>query len=297
MAELSGKIIQELVLILRPFMRDKQERQAYLTMALGTNATVSNRLAWDTPVDVFIPQMVNELVLSGEITSGKPAICALLEVIYESTSVDIQPKIQSLSLQLKEELTLDKVSEVYRQDVEEYFTITLNKLREQGCLDIRNNFIHGNNEFKYVARIIDFELPFGLINMRGETFFMFSEFSYINMKILQRFSAQSLDRAKKLVNSSLIGQALYNFRVPTNICFAVAIVDILDDRTAAEVQTTNPLDHRLDLLWYEVPVIYEITQKRLYFYNQPSNFFENFKGEIVWKKLREVIQNLLSINC
>jgi len=76
MPEISGEIIQELLLILRPFMWDKQQRRSYLFIALGTNANVLNRLVWDTSVDVFIPQMVNELLVSGETTSGKPAICA-----------------------------------------------------------------------------------------------------------------------------------------------------------------------------------------------------------------------------
>ncbi|MGH8002237.1 MAG: hypothetical protein ACREPR_23110 [Brasilonema sp.] len=65
------------MLILTPFMRDKQQRQAYLELALGTNSPVLNLLVWDTSADVFIPQMVNKLVAFGEITSGKPALCAL----------------------------------------------------------------------------------------------------------------------------------------------------------------------------------------------------------------------------
>ncbi|MBD2205545.1 WD40 repeat domain-containing protein [Calothrix sp. FACHB-1219] len=96
MPEISGEIIQELLLILSPFMWDKQQRRSYLVIALGINANVLNRLVWDTPVDVFIPHMVNELLVFGETTSGKPAICALLEVIRENVGVDKQLEIDNL---------------------------------------------------------------------------------------------------------------------------------------------------------------------------------------------------------
>ncbi|KYC44047.1 hypothetical protein WA1_02585 [Scytonema hofmannii PCC 7110] len=296
MAELSGEIIQELSRVLRPFMWDKQQRQSYLVMALGTNANVLNRLVWDTSVDVFIPQMVKELVAFEEIASGKPALCILLEVIRENVGVDIQPKIDNLLQQIREELIKkeNQVPKIYSQVLDEYFTVTLDKLREQGCLDIRKNQIHSHCKFSYVAKISDFELSFGIFSMRGEAFFLFSEFASINMKILQRFTSQCSEWAREKVNPSTVGQAIYNFRAPTHLCFAVAIVDTVDDKTVSEVQTTNPLDHSLDLLWYEVPVIYELSRKKLYFYNKPSNFWENFKGEVVWKKLRTVIQDILS---
>ncbi|MUG93169.1 hypothetical protein F7734_12295 [Scytonema sp. UIC 10036] len=104
MAELNGEIIQELSRVLRPFMWDKQQRQSYLVMALGTNANVLNRLVWDTSVDVFIPQMVRELVAFGEINSGKPAVCTLLEVIRENVGVDIQQTIDNLLQKIIQEL-------------------------------------------------------------------------------------------------------------------------------------------------------------------------------------------------
>lgn len=104
MAEISGVIIQEVSLVLSPFMWDKQQRQSYLFIALGTNAKVLNRLVWDTPVDVFIPQMVKELVAFGEIAPEKPALCILLEVIRENVGLDNQVKIDSLIKKIREEL-------------------------------------------------------------------------------------------------------------------------------------------------------------------------------------------------
>ncbi|MBD2198398.1 MULTISPECIES: hypothetical protein [Calothrix] len=116
MAELSGQIIQELLLVLRPFMWDKQQRRSYLFIALGTNATVFNHMVWDTPVDVFIPQMVNELILSGEIAPGKPAICALLEVIRENVGVDKQLEIDNLQQKIIKELTKKERSSSVQTD-------------------------------------------------------------------------------------------------------------------------------------------------------------------------------------
>ncbi|NJM74148.1 MAG: NACHT domain-containing protein [Scytonema sp. RU_4_4] len=104
MAQVSGKIIQELLLILTPFMRDKQQRQAYLELALGTNSPVLNLLVWDTSADVFIPQMVNTLVAFGEIIPGKPALCALLEVVRGLVGLDKQLEIDNLLQRIREEL-------------------------------------------------------------------------------------------------------------------------------------------------------------------------------------------------
>jgi len=102
---ISNNLIQKLLLLLRPYMKDDMERSAYLIRALGTDAPVLYRLDWDTPVNVFIPNMVKELVDFGKIAPGKPALCALLEVICEDVGVDIKARIDELLRQLREELT------------------------------------------------------------------------------------------------------------------------------------------------------------------------------------------------
>jgi nucleoside phosphorylase len=66
---------------------------------------VLNRLVLNTPVDVFITSMVKELVDFGKIAPGKPALCALLEVIREDVGVDIKARIDELLRQLRDELT------------------------------------------------------------------------------------------------------------------------------------------------------------------------------------------------
>ena len=181
-----------------------------------------------------------------------------------------------------------------RQTLNQYLDGTLNRLKQQGCLDIQKNVISGSQHFNYVARISDFELPFGPLSTRGEAIFLFSKFASITMPILQHFSGECLQWARGKVNPKAAGQAFYNFRVPTHLCFAIALVDQLDAETKAAIQTANPIDRRVDILWYEVPVVYGLNDKQLYFYSGPANFFDHFKGEIAWKQIRPVIQQLLS---
>jgi hypothetical protein len=178
-----------------------------------------------------------------------------------------------------------------RQTLEQYFKTTLAKLKQKGCLDIRQNVTHSSIQFNYIAKIKDFEAGLG---MRGEAFFLFSEFTDLKMPTLQQFSAQSMVYARKSVSPDAAGQAFFNFRVPTHLCFAIAIVDELDPETRTSIRTTNPFDLRVDMLWYEIPVVYELSQQKLYFYDQPTNFLEQFKGEIVWEQLRSLIQEILS---
>ena len=102
---ISNDRIQQLLSILRPYFRNEHERRAYLMRALGTDTSVLNRLAMNTPVDTFIPTMIEELVLVGNIAPGKPALCGLLEVIREDVGVDKKAKIDELLRQLPDELT------------------------------------------------------------------------------------------------------------------------------------------------------------------------------------------------
>lgn len=101
---ISGEIIQKLLLLLRPHLQDEKERKGYLIRALGTKADALN-LIWSQPVNTFVPEMIKELEAFGEITPGKPALSALLEVIREDVGVDIEARINELLRQLTEELT------------------------------------------------------------------------------------------------------------------------------------------------------------------------------------------------
>jgi hypothetical protein len=177
-----------------------------------------------------------------------------------------------------------------RQECDRYLDGTLQRLEQLGSPEILKDEIRNGRRFNYIAKVVDFEPGLG---MRGEAFFMFAEFVSINMNALKRFSTQSSQCARERVSPSATGQAFYDFRVPTHFCFAIALVDQVDETTAIEIRTTNPFQHRVDLLWYEIPVVYELNQQRLHYYDKASSFWEHFRGEIVWEPLRAVIQQVL----
>lgn len=216
------------------------------------------------------------------------------KVYYQNNDEAIQALIQVIRA------SQDKNSEVEyfrtieacnnRQAIEQYFEKVLQKLRQQGCLEIRQNVLNTGILFNYIARVKDFKAGF---RMRSEAFFMFSEFTSLKITTLQQFSAQSMVCAREAVSLDAAGQAFFNFRVPTHFCFAIALVDELDTETKKAIQTTNPFDLRVDMLWYEIPVVYELSQQQLHFY-KPRSIWEQFKGEIVWQQLRGVIQQILS---
>jgi len=97
---INNDIIQKLLVLLRPHLRDENERRAYLLRALGRTVPILDRLIWNSPVDVFIKGMVTELIAFGEITPGKPALRALLEVIRENGGLDKQIEIDELLVEL-----------------------------------------------------------------------------------------------------------------------------------------------------------------------------------------------------
>jgi hypothetical protein len=178
-----------------------------------------------------------------------------------------------------------------RQALERYFETVLPRLRQQGALEIRQNVFKDGRLFNYISKITDFEPGWG---MRGEAFFIFSEFSSMQIKILQQYSIQCLQMSQATANSSSVGEAVYNFRIPTSLCFAVAIVDRLDEDTITTIRTTNPIDTRVNALWYEIPVVCELSRQKTYFYEKAASFLDNFKGEIVWQGFRSIIQEVLS---
>ncbi|MEQ9550543.1 MAG: hypothetical protein RIM23_13100 [Coleofasciculus sp. G3-WIS-01] len=108
---ISNDSFEKLLPLLRPYLRDENERRAYLLRALGMDTPVLNRLVLNTPVDSFITSMVTELVDFGEISSGQPALCALLEVVREDVGVNKKAKIDKLLQQLREELTETPVAQ------------------------------------------------------------------------------------------------------------------------------------------------------------------------------------------
>ncbi|WP_242046214.1 MULTISPECIES: XRE family transcriptional regulator [Calothrix] len=92
----NSELMQKILHLLRPLMENESQRRGYLFRALGTNTPVQYRLAFNTPTDDFIPNLVNELVVYGKTSSGKPALYALLKVIREDVGIDVQATIDAL---------------------------------------------------------------------------------------------------------------------------------------------------------------------------------------------------------
>lgn len=90
-------------------MEEEKQRRAYLIRALGTDAPVLHRLEWKMSVDVFITLMVTELAGSGEVTPGKPALCALLEVIREQVSPETYIHIDELIVEVQTQQKLSPI--------------------------------------------------------------------------------------------------------------------------------------------------------------------------------------------
>ena len=180
-----------------------------------------------------------------------------------------------------------------RQECDRYLEVVLQRLEQLGSPEILKDETLNGRRFNYIAKMIEFELGLG---MRGEAFLLFSEFAILSANALQQFSAQCLRITKDRVDPDASGRTFYNFRVPTHFCFAIALVNQIDDATRTTVRTTNPFKQRVDLLWYEVPMIYELNRQQLYYYDKASDFWENFRGEIVWQKLRTV-RIFTNLNC
>lgn len=136
---ISNDSIQQLLPLLRPYLRDENERRAYLIRALGMNTPVLNRLVLNIPVDVFITSMVKELVDFGKIAPGQPALCALLEVIREDMGVDNKARIDKLLQKIRNEFketeitvnsvqTIDALIEQVEQLISDSNYIALEKL-------------------------------------------------------------------------------------------------------------------------------------------------------------------------
>lgn len=181
-----------------------------------------------------------------------------------------------------------------REALNKYLEAAVNHLKKDiGFLDIKNEVIYNDTFLKIVARKTEFNMSIGWVKSRGEAFILLAEFEQINMDLLREFSGRCLNYAKNNSNFSTVGRAVYNFKFPTNLCFAVALVDEIDENVIKSVQTFNPLKYSVDLLWYEVLIVYDLSKKQLYFYEKPSDWTDHFTGEIAWKEIRKIIQKAL----
>jgi hypothetical protein len=190
---------------------------------------------------------------------------------------------------------LPEIEEVVSTEVlfDNYLNNTIQRLKENGCVNVEKDVeFSGGNILDCVAKIANLSLPFGIFDMRGDAFFCFSSFDFINLESLREFSLLCLEYAKTQSTSSVVGQIL-DARVPAKLSFAVAMVSSLDETTKQIVKTSNPMDYKTDLLWCHAPVIYAADENQLCYYDSPQ-FWDKFKGEVIWEKLRIIIQQLLT---
>jgi predicted NACHT family NTPase len=94
--KLDPNTINELVVLLKQFMEDEQNRRPFLVLALGNDAPVLQRITWSGAVAAFIPDMVCKLADYGEIAPGRQALWALLEYVRSQVGVDVQQRIDKL---------------------------------------------------------------------------------------------------------------------------------------------------------------------------------------------------------
>lgn len=176
-----------------------------------------------------------------------------------------------------------------------YLELVIPKLREDfGFLDVRNNIQYGDKTLKFVARKQCFDMSIGVVNFRGEAFFIFAEFYQLTIDSLREFSSQGLKYVEKTAEfDTQVLKPLYDFRLPSNLCFSIAFVDELDATTKQKVLTENPLRYSVNALWYQVPVVYELNSQHLYFYEKPTDWIDEFTGEIAWKELRKITKKAL----
>ena len=176
-----------------------------------------------------------------------------------------------------------------------YFEKVIPRLREElGFLDIRNNVKYEQKNYKFIARKQNFEMSIGIMNFRGEAFFLFTEFYQLDINSLREFSGQCLKYVEITAESDTkFWNPVYDFRLPSNLCFAIALVDNLDKATKHQVLTENPLRYSLNALWYQVPIVYELNSELLYFYEQATDWIDQFTGEIAWQELRKITQKTL----
>lgn len=284
-------------------------RRAFLKN-VGIDDFFINRRDFNLPLNQFINILIDDLK-NYRVSRQNPYYHPLLLVIHHVTAqpkefdylgdleIEFLKTLQEIgNIQIKKFIQ-NKSPQTIEQDnqkLDNYLNQVEKNIEKLGALDIQKNVDSENRQFEFerVIKITNFELPFGAFNMRGDAFFIIDYFQSINKPALRQYSTQCLEYGRSKTTLSVTSQ-IFNARIPCNICFAIAVVNNLDQETKTKIRQENPFDYNLDSLWYEVPIIYCLDESSIYFYDQPSSFWEQFKGEIAWKRLREIIKNTLIV--
>ena len=110
MLRLEPDTLQELCDILTPLMREEKDRLALLTLALGANCPVLDRIDYKGKVSTFIPEIIRRLNEYGEYKDKKNAVLVLLEYVCSQVGLDIQQKINLLQSKIHEKLAVEVTS-------------------------------------------------------------------------------------------------------------------------------------------------------------------------------------------
>lgn len=69
--------------------RGRDDRRVYISLWLG-DVAVCEQLNYETVTSVFVPQMVSQMRMFGEIESGVPALARILEGVRDLMGVDVK---------------------------------------------------------------------------------------------------------------------------------------------------------------------------------------------------------------
>ena len=173
--KLDPNTINELVVLLKQFMEDEQNRRPFLVLALGNDAPVLQRITWSGAVAAFIPDMVCKLADYGELEPGRQALWALLEYVRSQAGIDVQQCIDKLRplIDLRSPLALgfaqshscpptDTSSSVETPDID----VLVQKVRSR--LHDKIQRLHGTMQLLDVARPVEIDRLYVDVNILTE---------------------------------------------------------------------------------------------------------------------------------
>jgi hypothetical protein len=161
-----------------------------------------------------------------------------------------------------------------------YLSTVKSRLQYDGYR-ITDEILYKNQNFICTAKRLRFQLEhFGL----SHTFFIFSEIPIINTVNIKEYSAKCFEYARKsrLIPFKYIPYIPYDMAV----CFAVALVDQVNDEVIESVKHDEPPRH-----WegYELPVICDVSIGCIYYYTDTPNW-----AMLLWDSFRNDIRRILT---
>jgi hypothetical protein len=91
MREISASLFNQIVALLTPLLESERSRHALLDQALGVNdraRALKGQLDFSGSTGEFVPHLVRELIEYGTLTSGEPALVAVLNAAKAKVGTD-----------------------------------------------------------------------------------------------------------------------------------------------------------------------------------------------------------------